>query len=433
MMLEGQLNSFSFEELTMSEAAQLKKSFIFFKDRLEEKVYRIKSNHTAEVLDKGTINSHESQDSIVNPPVQINNGLLMMKIHQEFKTPINEILGFADWIMEGNLDREQRAQIKKISKVANHLSETLNELQEYIILATGAEKFEMIDFNFFRIIKDTLVLCNALIVQKEVKLSVEIEEQVPTFLNGDPSKLSQILLYLLGNTIKYTQEGTIHLRISLHEDFGDSCSLKFQIRHKGIGQFPIDLAHFYNALNETETSSFEKLSQGGFGMYIIKELIKNSEGSIPKSGTIGLNPAFLFNITCKRGTETKSDHSKIPSVPIAHLGKIWQECTGDIVLLEEMVNLFKKNILECIGKLKIYLPLGEFEKIQTAAQQVRANADLIQANNLLPLIDSLITNCSTARDIHFLNGIYDQFLSTYPLVEQAIDKELRVLKNMSGL
>src|SRR5690606_25582253 len=102
-------------------------------------------------------------------------------------------------------------------------------------------KFQKIDFNLHHIVKDTQFLCNALIVHKDVNLSVDIDGKTPAFLIGDPSKLSQILLYLLGNIIKFVNEGTIHLRIGLKEDLGDSCSLYFQVSHPGTGNVRKDL------------------------------------------------------------------------------------------------------------------------------------------------------------------------------------------------
>jgi len=111
-----------------------------------------------------------------------------------------------------------------------------------------------------------------------------------------------------------------------------------------------------------------------------------------------------------------------------YLGKIWQECSGEVDLLEELIGLFKGNILEFIGKLKYYLPLGEFEKIQVAAQKVRASACLIHANSLLSIIDAIQTNCTTVRDTHYLNMLYDQFITAYPVLERSIDAELKALK-----
>lgn len=563
----------------MEEAAQLKKSFISFKNRLEEKVHGIKSTTNIQLLDIETVDAHNVPDLTANDTALIKDGSLLLKLYHGFRTPVNEILGFVDLIKEGDLDQEQRAQIEAMGAVGNHLSEVLNELQEYIELSTGTEKFEKIDFNLYHIVKDTLFLCNALIVHKEVKLSVDIDRKAPAFLIGDPSKLSQILLYLLGNTIKFVHEGNIHLQIALKEDLGDSCSLHFQISHPGMGNAHKDLEQFYDSLIHSDRSGFGKFSDNGLGLDIIKQLVENLNGSIPLTSPLGSDTAFSFNIPYIKGTGPKwdnrynmdyldlaregvkgmhllvfeenpinqrvlkrcleklgcvvevvdnrlsgleylykqsvdlvlmdmqmksmdgfriaksireslsadikrlpiigltancspndkiaaqengigdlvskpydfdeilmlvyknkksmgnmvhgseVDHNKsVPKYGKTYLGKIWQECSGEIDLLEELIGLFKGNILEFIGKLKFYLPQGEFEKIQTAAQKVRASACLIHANNLLPIIDAIQTNCTTVRDIHYLNMLYDQFISTYPILEHSIDEELKILK-----
>src|SRR5690606_22844885 len=149
--------------------------------------------------------------------------------------------------------------------------------------------------------------------------------------------------------------------------------------------------------------------------------------------TLGIDTAFSFNLPYEKGTGIKKDNSNIPIPGKAHLGKIWQECSGEVDLLEEMIGLFKRNSLEFIGRLKTYLPLGEFEKIETATQKVRASACLMRADSLLPIIDSLLTNCRTVRDIHYMNMLYDQFVTAYPTLEDAIDTELNLLKNKGKL
>ena len=419
MLLEGQLNNFSFEELTMEEAAQLKKSFIFFKNRLEEKVLGVKLTEDIQTSDVETVDSPEAMGSLTNTTVEIKDESLLVKLYHDFRNRVNEILGFTDLMKEGPMDDpEQRAQIMAVSKIADNLSGILNELQEYIALATGKEKFEEIHFNLSRIVKDSLFLCNALIVHKEVRLSVEIDKKIPKFLIGDPSQLSQILLYLLGNTIKYVNEGNIHLRIMLEEDCGDSCSLQFRISHRGRGKSQTEIVQFYSSLTQSETAGFGKFSDNGFGPYIIKQLIGNLNGSIPIARTMESTSAFLFDLPYAKGAMRGK----------THLGKIWQECSGEVDLLEELIALFKRNALEYIGKLKIYLPLGDFEKIQAASQKMRASACLVQADSLLPIIDALFDNCGTVRDIHHSNRLYDQFIATYPSLESTIDEELKHLK-----
>ncbi|HUH47067.1 MAG TPA: ATP-binding protein, partial [Arenibacter sp.] len=339
-----------------------------------------------------------------------------------------EILGFVDLMKESALDPEQRKHIRGIGYIANNLSGILDQLQEYVQLATEKEELEEIDFNFFGIIKDTLFLCNALIVHKEVKLSIDIDREVPTFLIGDPSKLSQILLYLLGNTIKYITEGDIHLRIGVKEDLGNACSLQFKINHPGVGKAPIGLEQFYSCLARPGASNREIFSDAGLEMDIIKQLVKNLRGAIPAALTQEMDTSFSFNLPYAKGTGIKRDNKNMPIHKKNHLEKIWQECSGEVDLLEELIGLFKGSVLEFIGKLKIYLPLGEYEKIGSAARKVRASACLMRADSLLPIIDALLINCRTERDIHYFNRLYDQFLATYPPLEAAIDAELHLLK-----
>jgi len=189
-----------------------------FKYRLEEKVLGPQSKaSTFNNKDFDLAIGHQEMTHISKNNLNREEGKLLAKVGDEIRTPINGIIESVNLLKEGKLTSEQILHLNSISNSSNNLLEIINELLEYTKLTSGKEKFENIDFNFQRIIKDTLYLCNTLIVNKDVTLEVDLDTEIPEILNGDPSKLSQILLTLLGNSIKLIDKGSVLLKIKLRK------------------------------------------------------------------------------------------------------------------------------------------------------------------------------------------------------------------------
>ncbi|MCM4171062.1 hypothetical protein DHD32_06200 [Arenibacter sp. TNZ] len=579
--LEGQLNHFSFEELTSDEASKLKKSFMSFKYRLEEKVLGPQSKaSTFNNKDFDLAIGHQEMTHISKNNLNREEGKLLAKVGDEIRTPINGIIESVNLLKEGKLTSEQILHLNSISNSSNNLLEIINELLEYTKLTSGKEKFENIDFNFQRIIKDTLYLCNTLIVNKDVTLEVDLDTEIPEILNGDPSKLSQILLTLLGNSIKLIDKGSVLLKIKLRKHHQNYYLLNFEISDSGTGTSKNNSKTNIDYPNSYETNEHDS----GISLAIIKGIIEILNGSMATMGTLSDGPAFRFTIPYKRSKKTKTDrypeytaninaenknieglhvlvfedniliqkiveqrlkkwgcivhvtHNGLAGVDYLHrhavdmvlmdlrmpemnglqvaqrireslninfnnvpiimlsnavtineknkckalgvddfilrpyspdelltilykykkktesdtglkpdngiasffinketvevsLTDILEECMGEIDLLEELIGLFKQNMLDFIGRANIYIPEGNFNRLGFAAHKVKTGLSMMKADKLYSLVDEIVICCRTNRDLPKIGRLYDQLLLSYPMVEKAIERELMLLKN----
>ena len=201
--LELSLNDFSFEELNAKEAVALKASFNSFKNHLENEIFpNNREQHIFSEKDKVT--------SDTTPKVEnIKENKLIAHVSHEIRTPLNGIIGFTSLLKEENLKAGQLKMVNAIQSASYNLMEIINEVLEYSKLTSGLEDFDAIDFNFHGLIKDVIFLCETLVIDKNVNLQVSIDPKIPKTLVGDPSKLSQVLLNLLGNAIKFVEKGYI--------------------------------------------------------------------------------------------------------------------------------------------------------------------------------------------------------------------------------
>ena len=331
------LNDFSFEELNVSEASLLKKSFMAFKRDLEENVF--KQNTISFVSD---YDEFESSRNHKKATISAGEGMLIAKVSHEMRTPLNGIMGFTDLLKEDELTEKQLQQVNAIASASHALMTIINELLEYTKLSAGLEKFEAIDFNFHSLIRDVMYLCNTLITEKGVQLKSNIDPDIPDVLVGDPSKLTQVLLNLIGNAIKFVKTGEIRLEVQLKKQNRDSFLLEFLIVDTGIGIAEEQLEHIFDSFQQAGQDSFANHGGYGLGLSIVKQIIEKSGGNIGVVSSLGIGTTFKFVLPYKKGESQKV--VKINSKPKE--GLIGQELIRGMRILVFEDNLLNQKLIE---------------------------------------------------------------------------------------
>ncbi|MEL6918973.1 MAG: ATP-binding protein, partial [Bacteroidota bacterium] len=292
--LESMLSDFSFEELTADEASTLKNSFLNFKNNLEDKVFGVS---TPVATPKETDLTY----NVDREPGE-KGSLLVAHVSHEIRTPLNGIIGFTDLLKESALSSDQLGHVNAIQSASHTLLDIINELLEYSKLSAGLESFETVNFNFQSIIKDVLYLCNTLIMEKNVKLEIDMDPHIPQVLVGDPSKLSQVLLNLLGNAIKFVKQGNISLKIVLSERSDSDVLIEFDVTDTGIGIAKDKLAHIFDSYKQAESDTYSKYGGTGLGLSIVKQIVERLNGTISVFSSLGVGTTFKFTLPYEIGT-----------------------------------------------------------------------------------------------------------------------------------
>lgn len=301
--LENQLNAFSFEQLGMEEASHLKRSFINFKNRLERNVLGEDTALNGPYGPEQKLASGHFTDS---NKWTIGDNLLHTDPSMEVRALLNIISGHLDVLDKTKSTPYQREHINCIKKASGQLGNFFEDVQEYLNLINTEEEGENLDFNIYRLLNDIEALNRVLIVNDEVQLHLEIAAEVPVNLKGDPSKLAQIVLYLLGNTIKLVNQGDICLKVSNKGNYGDDCLLQFDI---GYNRDPKKEAHLKEpshllSLNPKKVHGKDEGSK--LGIEIIKQLILNQGGAISGTCAFGSDTSFSFSIPYKVITKIRT-------------------------------------------------------------------------------------------------------------------------------
>ena len=296
--LEHTLNNFSFEELTAAEASRLKKSFQTFKVSLENKILTPSSILCA---DENTHLEEESKPQKVKESNSTNANELVANVSHEIRTPLNGIIGFTDLLKEDELTSKQLERVNAIQTASYSLMEIINELLQFSKLSAGLEQFESVDFNIKSVVENVMYLCDTLVTEKDIVLKTTIDEKIPEVLVGDPSKLSQILMNLVGNAVKFVEEGCIHLRIKVKKQNEDQNQLLFVIEDTGIGIAESQLEDIFDSYKQAKPSK----EGTGLGLTIVKQIIERLNGNITVSSQLGIGTTFQFIIEYKTGSKSK--------------------------------------------------------------------------------------------------------------------------------
>lgn len=297
--LEQTLNGFSYEELGAQEAKALKQSFYRFKSQLNDKIFG----------DRPPEKDKSSLAVDTKPTVNQGNNLIAHTSH-ELRTPLNGIMGFANLLKEDNLTTSQLKKVEAIQTASHAMMDIINEILEYSKLSSGIEGFETVDFNLHALVKDITFLCQTLIVDKSVALQVAIAPSVPKVLLGDPSKLSQVLLNLLGNAIKFVEKGHIKLTIGLKEIKQETYIVQFSISDTGIGMSQEQLEIIFDRYQQAAKHTFKKYGGTGLGLSIVKEIITQQGGAVTVKSSLGKGTTFDFFIPFTKGKDANIPKTK---------------------------------------------------------------------------------------------------------------------------
>lgn len=291
--IEDGLHSFSFEELNAHDATELKRTFESFKKNLEQKVFGAPNEETVIVVDQKQ----------TNKTAEASEHSLIANVSHEIRTPLNGIIGFIDLLRETKLNKKQLELVDALSTSSNNLMNIINELLEFSKLSARKERFESVEFNLKNLLHELSYLCQTLIVDKNIEFNLSIDKDIPDYIIGDPSKLSQVLLNLLGNAIKFVEKGEINLIVHLKSRKDDALKLGFKIVDTGIGIAGDKLEKIFSSYQQADTDTHLKYGGTGLGLTIVKEIIEQLNGKISVSSTLGVGTTFRLEIPYLRASQ----------------------------------------------------------------------------------------------------------------------------------
>ncbi|HXZ12718.1 MAG TPA: ATP-binding protein [Candidatus Sulfotelmatobacter sp.] len=215
----------------------------------------------------------------------------------ELRTPMNGIIGMTELILETPLSAEQREYLELLRKSADSLMVLLNDILDLSKIEAGKLRLEMAEFSPVLDIEDSLKLMRPRAEQKGIRLTWQIDNGITGTLVGDPTRLRQVLLNLIGNAIKFTERGEISVHVELGSVSDQRVVLAFTVRDTGIGIPKEKHGLIFEAFTQADASTTRKYGGTGLGLAIVSRLVDSMGGKISLESEPGRGSAFHFTAT----------------------------------------------------------------------------------------------------------------------------------------
>jgi CheY-like chemotaxis protein len=215
----------------------------------------------------------------------------------EIRTPLNAIVGMSELIDEADLNKDQVQYLSIMRNASDTLLSLINNILDISKIEAGKIDIEVVPFNLEELVSQVSELISVRAFKKEVEVNCKIAADVPVFVQGDATRLRQVLMNLMGNAVKFVEKGWVTLNVEKQKGEGDCVELLFSVRDTGIGIAADKLGSVFEKFTQADTSTTRKYGGTGLGLPISKMLIELMGGRIWLESEPGVGTVFFFTLT----------------------------------------------------------------------------------------------------------------------------------------
>ena len=239
--------------------------------------------------------------------------VFLAKISHELRTPMNAIIGLSHIVLQSDISDMQRENIVKIKYSGELLLEIINDILDISKMQAGELHVEQVEFNINDVLDHVSSMVSIRAKAKGLELIFAIEKGVPARLVGDPLRIGQILINILGNAVKFTKEGEIELQIKPLFKEGERMMLEFRVSDTGIGMTQEQMSNLFQSFKQADNSTSRIYGGTGLGLSISKQLVEMMGGHIRVESQYGKGSIFTFNIEFLLNDAENKRHYRLPS------------------------------------------------------------------------------------------------------------------------
>jgi PAS domain S-box-containing protein len=335
--------------------------------------------------------------------------LFLANMSHEIRTPLNVIIGMIRQLTKVSGNSDHVYYVNQAGAAAKHLLTIIKNVLDMAKIDSGQLELQLAPFRLKKLAEHVHQILETQAIEKNIKLKLKVAPQIAPCLIGDETRISQVLINLMGNAIKFTNEGEVELSIIFLEEFDNVQKIVFKVKDTGVGMTPEFVSRIFDKFSQEQSNANRAFEGTGLGMAISSDLVKLMGGEIKVDSIKGAGTTIQFAIDFELGEEDLLHNSERQLVQNSYAG-------FRVLLVEdnEMNRFIARQTLGFLG-----FEVEEAENGQIALEAVKARGyDLILMDIQMPIMDGVEATRRIRKELHCHTPI---IALTANVVKQDID------------